>query len=252
MTDAASSGESTQKPLGWFAYVVVAGAFLVLIALGTWQVQRLYWKQSLIETIEARRLSEPKPLADIERQFAETGDVDYMPVTLSGRFLHDREQHFFATWKGDTGYYVYTPLEMVGGRSVLVNRGFVPYELKDPAKRPVGQIAGDVVVIGLARNPLHEKPSMMVPQNDLAKNIFYWKDIVAMSGRANLDATRMVPFFVDANAAPNSGGLPVGGVTLIDLPNSHLQYALTWYGLAAALVVVFALFAWRRRAVTRP
>ena len=73
-----------------------------------------------------------------------------------------------------------------------------------------------------------------------------------MSMRAGLDSSGLVPFFVDADATPNPGGLPVGGVTLIDLPNSHLQYALTWYGLAGTLVVVFGLFAWKRRGGARP
>jgi len=245
--ESSTAEESTAKPLGWPAYLLAALAFAVLIALGTWQVQRLAWKQDLVATIEARRLSAPKPLAEVERQFAETGDVDYVPVALSGRFLHESEQHFFATWKGDTGYYVYTPLAMEDGRTALVNRGFVPFELKDAAKRPAGQVAGQVSIAGLARNPLHEKPSMMVPENDPAKNIYYWKDIAAMSARAGLDPAGLVPFFIDADATPNPGGLPVGGVTLIDLPNSHLQYALTWYGLAGTLVVVFGLFAWKRR-----
>lgn len=246
MTSEASE-TAAARPLGWFAYGLAALGLAVLVGLGTWQMQRLAWKEDLIATIEARRLSAPRPLAEVERQFAETGDVDYVPVTLTGRFLHDREQHFFATWKGDTGYYVYTPLAMADGRTALVNRGFVPFELKDPAKRPVGQVEGEVSVTGLARNPLHEKPSMMVPENDLAKNIYYWKDIAAMSARANVGGAGLVPFFVDADATQNPGGLPVGGVTLIDLPNSHLQYALTWYGLAGALVAVFGLFAWKRR-----
>ena len=86
---------------------------------------------------------------------------------------------------------------------------------------------------------------MMVPENDPAKNIYYWKDIAAMSMRAGLDSSGLVPFFVDADATPNPGGLPVGGVTLIDLPNSHLQYALTWF--AMALLSLFAIWlVWRR------
>lgn len=249
---AGEAGEAAIRPLGWFAYIAAATVFLMLIGLGTWQVQRLAWKEGLIATIKARRHSEPKPLGEIARQYSATQDVDYQPVRVSGRFLHDREQHFLATWKGDAGFYVYTPLELADGRAVLINRGFVPYELKDPGKRPAGQVTGEVTMTGLARNPLAEKPSSMVPDNDLTKNIFYWKDIAAMSSRAGLDAVRLVPFFVDADAASNPGGLPVGGVTLIDLPNSHLQYAATWYGLASALLAVFAILAWRRRKGARP
>lgn len=237
---------------GWRAYLAVAIAFAVLVGLGTWQVQRLHWKEGLIATIEERRHSEPLPLAEVERRFAETHDVDYQPVRLSGTFLHDREQFFFATWKEAPGYNVYTPLQLDDGRFVLVNRGFVPYELKDPSRRAAGQIPGKVTITGLARNPLAAKPSMMVPDNDPAENIFYWKDFGAMAAHAGLDPAKLVPFFVDADAAPNLGGLPEGGVTLVDLPNNHLQYALTWYGLAAGLVAVFAVFVFRNRAASEP
>ncbi|TKB48360.1 MAG: SURF1 family protein, partial [Mesorhizobium sp.] len=107
-------------------------------------------------------------------------------------------------------------------------------------------VTGEVTVTGLARNPLPAKPSMMLPDNDPQKNIFYWKDRDAMASSAGLPAgAALVPIFIDANATANPGGLPVGGVTVIDLPNSHLQYAITWYGLAAALAGV--LISWLRR-----
>jgi len=119
--------------------------------------------------------------------------------------------------------------------------------MKDPATRAAGQLAGRVTVTGLARNPLPGKPSFIVPDNDPGSNVFFWKDIGAMAGSAGLPAGAVVlPFFVDAGAAENPGGWPVGGVTRLDLPNSHLQYAVTWYGLAAALAIVLALFLRRR------
>jgi surfeit locus 1 family protein len=232
----------------WLALVLGLAAFVVLIGLGTWQVQRLHWKEALLATIDQRIHSAPLPLADIEKKFAENGDVDYRPVTVSGRFMHEGERHFFATHEGESGFYVYTPLMLADGRAIFVNRGFVPYDRKDAAKRTAGQIAGEVTVTGLARNPLPEKPSSMVPDNDPAKNIFYWKDRDAMAASAGLPAgTSLVPFFVDADKTPNPGGLPVGGVTMIDLPNSHLQYAVTWYGLAAALAGVLGVWLLRSR-----
>ncbi|RVC62485.1 MAG: SURF1 family protein [Mesorhizobium sp.] len=222
--------------------------FAVLIGLGTWQVQRLHWKEGLLQTIDQRTHSAPRPLAELEKQFAATGDVDYTPVTVTGTFLHQRERHFFATWEGASGFDVFTPLQLDDGRFVLVNRGFVPYDLKDAAKRLQGEVPGKVTITGLARNPLAGKPSVMLPDNDVQKNIFYWKDRDAMAASAGLPAgAGLVPFFIDADKTPNPGGLPVGGVTIIDLPNSHLQYAVTWYGLAAALAGVL-LFRLRRPA----
>ncbi len=105
-----------------------------------------------------------------------------------------------------------------------------------------------MTVTGLARNPLSEKPSSLVPDNDPAKNVFFWKDRDAMAASAGLRAaSEIVPVFIDADAAPNPGGFPAGGVTLIDLPNNHLQYVVTWYGLAAALAGVMGVALWRRR-----
>ena len=232
----------------WLVALVGGFAFVTLVALGTWQVQRLSWKEGLLATIEARTHAEPVPLGEIEVLYRTTGDVEYMPVTATGAFRHGGERHFLATWKGRSGFFVYTPLELADGRFVFVNRGFVPYDLKDAAKRSQGQIEGEVTVTGLARNPLAAKPSRLVPDNDPARNVFYWKDRDAMAHSAGLRAAaEIVPVFIDAGDTPNPGGFPVGGVTLIELPNSHLQYAVTWYGLAAALAAVMGVALWRWR-----
>lgn len=235
---------------GGAVLLVILGlaAFAVLLALGTWQVQRLHWKEGLIATIDERIASAPRPLAEIEARLADAGDVDYWPVTVSGTFRHDGERHFFATHRGQSGYFVFTPLALDDGRLVLVNRGFVPFDRKDPASRAEGQVEGVRTVTGLARNRVEEKPNSLMPDNDPAKNIFYWKDLDAMASSAGVGTREdYLGFFIDADDAPNPGGLPVGGVTLIDLPNSHLQYAVTWYGLAAALAGVLGVWLWRRR-----
>ena len=236
-----------QRRFPWAALVFAVAGFVALVSLGTWQVERLAWKEGLIAAIDQRIHSAPRELAAIERQFADTGDVDYEPVTVSGTFDHAKERHFFATYEGQSGFFVYAPLMLADGRAVLVNRGFVPYDRKDPATRKEGEVTGVVTIVGLARNPLAEKPSMLVPDNEPDKNIFYWKDRDVMASSVGLDPTRLAPFFIDAGPAPNPGGLPVGGVTIVDLPNNHLQYALTWYGLAAALAAIFGTWLRRRR-----
>ncbi|MFC5385261.1 SURF1 family protein [Aquamicrobium segne] len=233
----------------WFAFVLGLIVLAILLALGTWQVQRLAWKEGLLATIEQRMHAPPLGLRDAEQLFAQTGDVDYVPLSVQGTFLHEGERHFLATWNGQSGFYVYTPLKLEDGRFLLVNRGFVPYDKKDAASRAQGQIEGNVTITGLARNPLGEKPSSLIPDNDLAKNVFYWKDRDVMAATAGLPAGYvLVPFFLDADETPNPGGWPVGDVTIIALPNNHLGYAVTWYGLAAALVgvMVFARVGRRR------
>lgn len=223
-------------------------ALAALLALGTWQMQRLHWKQALLATIEERIAAEPHSLADIQTRVTTTDDVEYWRTEAAGAFRHEGERHFFATHQGHSGYFVYTPLALDDGRFLLVNRGFVPYELKEPTTRPESQVEGRQTIRGLARDRLDGKPSWLVPDNDTAKNVFYWKDwqaMIASSGVGTPDD--YLPFFLDADDTPNPGGLPVGGVTIVDLPNSHLQYAVTWYGLAAALAGVFAVWLWRQR-----
>lgn len=236
--------------------VLLLALFAALVSLGTWQMQRLQWKEGLLAAIAERRHAPPVEIDAIAAMAAAGTDIEYRTVRVSGVFDKDGERHFFATYDGQTGFYVYTPLMLGDGRAVLVNRGFVPYDQKEPATRPESQPVGPVTITGLARARLDAKPSWVVPDNDLAKNIFYWKDWSAMVAASGLSPERTLPFFIDADATPHPGGanaarLPIGGVTQFDLPNSHLQYALTWYGLAAALVVVSALFVVRRRAEER-
>ena len=243
----AAEPKPASRRIVWLALLFGVPAIAVLLALGTWQVQRLHWKDALVATISERIAAAPLRLAAIEEKAAEGAAVDYWPVTAKGRFLHAGERHFLATHQGKSGFFVYTPLLLDDGRAVLVNRGFVPYDLKDPGKRAAGQFEGEVEISGLARDRLAEKPSSLVPDNDPAKNIFYWKDLDAMAASAGLPAgADVLPFFIDANEAPHPGGWPAGGVTIIDLPNNHLQYAVTWYGLAAALAGVM-LVGWLKR-----
>ncbi len=247
MTAMVAKPDAAVRRFPWLAALFGLPAVVVLLGLGTWQVQRLQWKEALVATISERIHALPLPLAEIEAKFAAGAQVDYWPVTARGQFLHTGERHFLATHEGQSGFFVYTPLRLDDGRMVFVNRGFVPYDLKEPARRLQGQVDGDVTVTGLARDPLVEKPSSLVPDNDPGQNIFFWKDLGSMAATAGLpEGSTVLPFFIDADVAPNPGGWPVGGVTIIELPNNHLQYAFTWYGLAAALVGVMAV-GWFKR-----
>ncbi|MET3853721.1 SURF1 family protein [Rhizobium sp. OAE497] len=238
---------AARRKLPVFTGIAVLIALAILISLGTWQVERLYWKEGLLADIAARRNAAPVQLADIEQMLASGTDIEYRPVTVTGRYVNNKERHFLATWRGEAGFYVYTPLELADGRYLFVNRGFVPYENKEPEMRMQGQLTGQQSVTGLARNRLPGKPSWVVPDNDIAKNIFYWKDIDAMASSDGFDASKVVPFFIDADSTPNPKGFPIGGVTEIDLPNNHLEYAFTWYGLAAVLVGIVGVSWFRGR-----
>lgn len=222
--------------------VCIAAATGVLLALGFWQVSRLAWKEALIAEIAARTAAPPLALADVEARWNSAGDVDYVPVRLAGEFRHDRETRFYATSKGRSGWQVMTPLQLADGRIVVVDRGFVPAALAEPASRAAGQVAGAVGVEGLARNPQFAPPNRFVPENEPDKRLFFWKDFAAIAQAAGIETERLVPFMVDAGPAPMPGGWPQGGATIVELPNSHLQYAITWFGLAAACLGVGGWF----------
>jgi surfeit locus 1 family protein len=229
----------------WPSVLALAG-LAVLIGLGSWQMSRKAWKEGLLAQIADRVKAEPVPLAEALRRWHETGDVEYQHVRVSGRFEHERERHVFAVDdRLGPGFHVYTPLETPDKQLVLVNRGFVPAPLEEAQRRPAGQISGEVAVAGLVRAPTPR--TWFVPVSEPARNKFYWPDYPGMLGsvrEAGKGELTPVPFFVDADAEPaNPGGFPRGGVTRLVLPNRHLEYALTWYGLALTLVGVFVAFA---------
>jgi surfeit locus 1 family protein len=225
------------RPLFW-PTVFSVPVLLLLLGLGSWQIERLFWKRELIAQRQAALAAAP---VTAPRSLEEARGLEFRHVTDEGVFVHGKEIFLGATSEaGRNGYQVLTPLQEPSGRIVFVNRGFIPAELKDPAKRSAGQIAGAVVVEGLLRLPPVKKPAWFLPDNRADLNYWFWVDLPAMALADRLD--RVAPFYIDADATPNPGGWPKGGVTRIELPNDHLQYAITWFSLAVALIVVYFLF----------
>lgn len=220
----------------------------ILVALGTWQLQRLAWKADLTQRMEQRAAAEPGPIVPESGWGEWDAEADeFRRVRVGGTFLHDRETLVHGLRPDGQGpilqgFYVFTPLRLADGAMVIVNRGFVPTELKDPARRAEGQIAGPTTVTGLVRAP--ERRSAFVPANEPAKEAWFVRDPAEMARARGL--SRTAPFYVEADATPNPGGWPRGGRAGINLPNNHLQYALTWFGLALTLAGVFAAFACQR------
>lgn len=224
-------------------------ALAILIGLGTWQLQRKAWKDGLIEQIAARAYGEPGEILPESQWPAWRADQDeFRKVRVTGTFLHDMEAPVYGLAQGERqgapiqGYYVLTPLRLTSGATVIVNRGFVPTGLKDPATRPQAQPAGEVAITGLVRAPEIRNP--FTPDDNPAKNTWFARDPQAIAEARKLE--RVAPFLIDADASPNPGGWPRGGQTPLTLPNNHLQYAFTWFGLALTLIAVFVAFAWRR------
>jgi surfeit locus 1 family protein len=219
-----------------------AGAFVVLLGLGTWQVERLFWKERLIAE---RQAAVTAPPIELPRSRTAARGLEFHRVRVTGTFRHDRELYLGATDDdGHAGYHVVTPLDLGDGSVVLIDRGFIPEGRKTPASRAAGEIAGETSVAGLLRLAPTAKPYWFLPDNNAGRNYWFYVDVAAMSAAARLQGVLAV--YLDADKTANPGGLPLGGQTRLELPNNHLQYAVTWYALAAALVVIYIIFIRRR------
>lgn len=214
-------------------------ALAVLAGLGIWQVQRLHWKTDLIARVDSRLAAEPGPVPGPDRLAGITAADEYTRVRLSGRFLNDKEALVVASTERGPGYWVLTPLVQQDGSAVIINRGFVTGELRDPSTRAAGQIEGEATVTGLLR--ISEAESWILRANDPGAGRWYRRDPAELAHAHGLG--HVAPFFVDADAAPNPGGWPVGGLTRVRFNNNHLVYAITWFGLAflAALALGFVV-----------
>jgi len=216
--------------------LVTAVMFAILVSLGVWQVQRLHWKLGLIAEVN-RNLTLPP--VSLDTALAMGKAAEYRHVALAGRFEHAKEAYIYALAEGGTPvFHVVTPFATDRGRVLLVDRGVVPQELRDPAKRTAGQIAGERHVVGVWRTP--DAPGLFTPPPDRAHRIWYSRDVKDIAA-ADRIATA-APVIVEADAAPNPGGWPKGGQTVVTFRNEHLQYAITWFGLAAALLGVYIAF----------
>lgn len=213
--------------------VVLAGLALLaiagLVALGFWQLERRTWKLSLIAQVE-HRLSAAPVAAPGPAGWPRIGrDAAYTRVALHGSYRHDRETLVQAVTNLGSGYWVLTPLVTDRGFTVLVNRGFVPPDHK--ARPPLSSVP--VTVTGLLR--ISEPGGGFLRSNDVAGNRWYSRDVSAIAARHGLGS--VAPYFVDADSV-SEPGWPRGGLTVIAFANNHLQYALTWFAMAAMLAGV--------------
>lgn len=215
-----------------FVLGAVGIAIVGLILLGNWQIRRLDWKLELIEHIEKRVFAVPvaAPTASNWPNISRRTD-EYRRVIIHGQFLHQHETLVWALTEHGNGYWVLTPLLTPLGETVLINRGYVPIADAKPAQRLAGQLEGQVSVTGLLR--ISEPDGIPLRKNDPAAGLWYSRDVEEIARQRKL--VNVAPYFIDADDAAIPGGLPMGGLTRLDRRNSHLVYALTWYGLALLL-----------------
>lgn len=212
--------------------------FVVLVALGVWQLERLHWKLGLIAKMQ-RNMHAPAISLDRALQLG-LDSAQYRRVVVSGHFENAKENYLYTTGPAASAvYHVITPLLLGSGDAVMVDRGYVPVPMRDPALRPGRQPVGEVQFVGILRTP--DKPGMFTPPPNLRDRIWFARDIEAM---ARHDGLRLAAPVVLEAAATSGEIWPRGGQTRVNLPNDHLQYALTWFLLAGALAAVY--LAWHR------
>jgi surfeit locus 1 family protein len=214
------------------AVLIVAG----LAALAAWQVHRRAWKLDLIARVEARVHAAPTPAPGPERwaELSTAGD-EYLRVNATGTWIAGRSALVQAVTELGGGYWVMTPLARDDGTTVLVNRGFIPADKRDPASWQPSP--GHVTVTGLLRMP--EPGGAFLRSNDPPADRWFSRDVAAISASRGL--SMVAPYFIDAEREPSGSRLPIGGLTVIAFSNNHLLYALTW-GTLALMAATGAIF----------
>ena len=224
--------------LRFWPSLIAATMLATLLAMASWQLERLEWKRGLIAETAARMAG---PAAALPPPPVDAAALRHRPIRVQGRYHHDRELYLEArSHQGRAGLHLVTPFTLDDGRVVLVDRGWLPPERRRPETRPGSRIEGPVSLIATLRTGGWQGYEFLRPENDPVGNAWVWMDLPRMAASTGL-AGVIGGFYLAADATPNPGGLPIGRAPRIDLPNNHLAYALTWYALAFVLLVIYLL-----------
>ena len=227
------------RPAFW--PTLVSLPILVLsLTLGVWQMERREWKLDILQRISTNQAAPPMTLDELL-----SGTPlrhEYGRVKVAGTFEHGKEFFLAArSLKNKVGIQVIVPLKTDDGRIVLFDRGWVPD--RNAATQAATQSTGRVELTGIVRRS--QIRARFAPENAPEKNVWFQADVPLMRKMAGAPPDpKLDTFFLDADATPNPGGLPVGGQTRLEIPNDHLQYAITWFLLALALVGVYLAYHW--------
>lgn len=233
-------------PTLW-ATLFTVPAVLVMLSLCIWQIQRLYWKEALINERVSRTTASATTLPKIDSKL---DALEFRRVTLKGQFDHTHEFLMPArSQNGNVGFWIVTPLHLSDAAGdVLINRGWVPDGFQDPRQRMQGQLTGVVSLDAILRLP--QSKSWFQPENEPQKNRWFYLSPDEMAAASGLSFR--TDLYFDAVKTEIPGLYPLGGQTRINLPNDHLQYAITWGLLAGVLIVIYIISSTASRPKTSP
>jgi surfeit locus 1 family protein len=219
--------------------LVALAAALVAVGLGTWQLQRKTWKEGLIAAMDARLATAAvalPPASEWPRLTAD--DAEFRRVKFHAQFEEGRGVWVYVAGSAlrndikDPGYFAFQPARLDDGRTVVVNRGYVPMDQTLP------WLGGSLDVVGYLRWP--EVRPWFLSDTNKSSDTWFVRDPTAMATAK--DWGEVAPFYVDQESPVPPGGLPRPAALKVNLPNDHLQYALTWFGLALVIVVMFGIW----------
>lgn len=231
---------------------VAAIAFGILLNLGLWQLDRLAWKEALIAKVQKDIAAPAVPAPGPEDwPTADPFKIDYRHVSVTGHYL-DGVAYYYTSLGEDAkgrhkgpGYMIYSPFETVDGWTLMINRGFIPQQTWRIEREAFTKIqgAGETVTLsGLLR--MSEQPNWTTPATDPDDMVWFARDTINMSKKLDVPSENRAPFSIDLDAEfSGPTGVPQAGETVVRFKNDHLGYALTWFGLAATLLGVFAAYA---------
>lgn len=227
------------RPLALFLFLL---CFCTTVGLGTWQVHRLQWKTQLIASIASAKSMPPLTMMPTDNSTLQRHE--FYPVRLRGTWMGDREFHISPRfYKGKLGYFVVSPFLLTDGRTLMVNRGWVPTEKKEAVSRPESLVSGMETISGMIR--IGNERNYFTPPNASERNLWFGRDVAQMADRAHL--SNVIPAMVDIVGTQDTGHLPVPSDGTIRLTNDHLSYIITWYGIAAGILIIFLLSLRKRR-----
>ncbi len=230
--------------------LTLAGASL-LVSLGVWQIERKEWKEKLIAAISSELHRPPSELPpkslwpNLDASHAEFRRVRFPAEFLSGQEALVYSIGSVGRGPPGPGYLVFARARLPDGDFVVVDLGFVPEGRQHAAL--VADPSGPVNIVGVMRWP--EQANLFSPADNPARNLWFRRDHLAIASAKGWG--QVAPFYVDLESPAPASGLPQPMPPSANLRNNHLQYALTWFGLAAALLAVYAVFACGRARALR-